>query len=211
MLRRLSHQAFVERSGPYPRTFCSNRWSDKVERWARYCFQIGFRFERTIVPTHASRLYSRHPIHLLDRAHVIRSLSVFLLVPLFLSPSIFFFYFLPWFVLRFGSSRRSIRPTIDLRDLPGSSAITHHQRERYTVESGLSSRIFYLDDLDLFTPSQTFAWFTTRPRGIRVNDQRLRFPRDSSIENATDANFLWFHRIGVIGDLLIVGWLKIHK
>lgn len=84
VLRRLSHQAFVERAGPNPRTFCSSRRSDKAERWARYCFQIGFRFERTIIPTHASAILAS--IHLLPRPRVISTLSVFLA-----QPSPFFF------------------------------------------------------------------------------------------------------------------------
>lgn len=53
-------------------------WSDKVERWARYCFQIGFRFKRTIVPTHASPIPASIHLHY-ARARVIRSMFVFLL------------------------------------------------------------------------------------------------------------------------------------
>lgn len=77
---------------------------------------------------------------------------------LFFSFSYFFLLFFP--VLRFGSSRWSIKRLIDpplpFLDPLHSFAITHGGKEeerergieRYIVESRLSPRIFWLDDLE---------------------------------------------------------------
>lgn len=155
-------------------------WSDKVERWARYCFQIGFRFERTIVPTHASPIPASIHLHY-ARARVIRSMFVFLLstsisLLSFLLFSSFFFS-----VLRFGSSRWSIKRLIDplssIRFTRSQSLTEEGGREggteRYIVESRLSPRIFCLDDLEPpplrdLSELTTWDWISR----IRVNDKR---------------------------------------